>query len=254
MEQKIKTTTNTNETKNENKTKNLKLIKLLIMVGILGTILGSGCVEEKQNNICKTNSDCVVAIHINSCCVCPFVYSKKQVDSNPALMEYEPGKDYFPFMISELECGGVLCELCKPAAGAVCHNGNCVDADFVKRTYPNTSNFDFYPIHEINQNKFSSGTYNTEGFVVKIYTCPPCPKDAVCKMCMENNIVISENNKILETYSLTEKELIIFVENPKQFELSKKYTFSINITNDKTTSTDINDIKLLEYDEIKPRI
>jgi len=124
------------------------------------------------------------------------------------------------------------------------------------RTYPTSSNSDiiFYPISEIKQRNLTTGIFNTEGFVVKIYTCPPCPKDAVCKMCMENNIVISENNKILETYSLTEKELIIFVENPKQFELSKKYTFSINITNDKTTSTDINDIKLLEYDEIKPRI
>ncbi|MFH0791739.1 MAG: hypothetical protein V1905_00800 [bacterium] len=35
-------------------------------------------------------------------------------------------------------------------------------------TYPQASNFAFYPIHEIKLNKFNSGTYNTEGYVVKI--------------------------------------------------------------------------------------
>ncbi len=178
-------------------------------------------------NTCKTDSDCVVAIDTSDCCDCPSVYFKKQVDSDPALMEYEHGRDYSSFITAD--CSDIMCELCKPAYKAICHNGNCVDADFVKITYPNTSNFEFYPIHEINQNKFSSGTYNIKGYVVKIYTCPPCPKDAHCKMCMGNNIVISENNKMLETYTLTENELIIFVENPEQFELGKKYIFSIKI-------------------------
>jgi len=121
------------------------------------------------------------------------------------------------------------------------------------KTYPPTSNFDFYSIHELKQNNLSEGNYNTEGYVVKIYTCPPCPKGALCKMCMEPNIVISEENKILGSYALTEKELLIFTlnSNPRQFELGKKYRFSINITQYKSTGEPLNDIKLVGYDIIQ---
>jgi len=117
------------------------------------------------------------------------------------------------------------------------------------KTYPSVSNLEFYSIHELKQNNFSEGNYNTEGYVVKIYTCPPCPKGALCKMCMEPNIVISEDNKNLDVYSLTEKELLIFTSysNPNQFELGKKYRFSINITQYKSTGEPLNDIKLVGY-------
>lgn len=114
-------------------------------------------------------------------------------------------------------------------------------------TYPQTSNFVFYPIHEIKLNKFDSGTYNTEGYVVKIYTCPPCPKGAQCKPCMKDNIVISENNKLLETYSLSDKEMILFVNSPKQFELGEKYIFSMKILNYKSTGEPINDVEVIGY-------
>ncbi|MFH1749703.1 MAG: META domain-containing protein, partial [bacterium] len=114
-------------------------------------------------------------------------------------------------------------------------------------TYSQTSNFAFYPIHEIKLNKFNSGTYNTEGYVVKIYTCPPCPKRAQCKPCMRDNIVISENNKLLETYTLSDKEMVLFVNNPKQFELGEKYTFSIKILDYKTTGEPINDVEIIGY-------
>jgi len=100
---------------------------------------------------------------------------------------------------------------------------------------PQSSNYTFYPIHEIKQNKFTSGTYNTEGYVVEIYTCLPCPKAALCEPCTRDNIVISENNKLLETYTLSESEMILFANNPKQFDLGRKYRFSIKILDYKST-------------------
>jgi len=118
-------------------------------------------------------------------------------------------------------------------------------------TYPITSNLDFYQINEIKQNNFTSGNFNTEGYVVKIYTCPPCPKGALCKPCMRENIVISKNNKQLDAYYLTENELIIFANNPKQFELGKKYKFSIKILDYKSTGKPINDIELVGYELIE---
>lgn len=117
-------------------------------------------------------------------------------------------------------------------------------------TYPQASNYTFYPIHEIKQNKFSSGTYNTEGYVVKIYTCPPCPKGAQCKPCMRDNIVISENNQLLEAYSLSDKEMVLFASNPKQFELGKKYQFSIRMLDYKSTGEPINDAEIIGYNSL----
>ncbi len=122
-----------------------------------------------------------------------------------------------------------------------------------KKTNHSISTSDFYSIHELKQKNISEGSYNTEGYVVKIYTCPQCPTNAMCKPCMRNNIVISEDNLTLEAYSLTENDLIIFTSNsnPKQFELGKRYTFSINITKYKSTSEPINDIELVGYDIIQ---
>jgi len=121
---------------------------------------------------------------------------------------------------------------------------------FWYKQQPQLSNYTFYPIHEIKQNKFTSGTYNIEGYVVKIYTCPPCPKGAQCKPCMRDNIVISENNQLLETYSLSEKEMILFANNPKQFKLGKKYQFSIKILDHKSTGEPINDVEIVGYNPL----
>ena len=117
-------------------------------------------------------------------------------------------------------------------------------------TYPAISNFELRSIHEIKQNNFTLGNFNVEGYVVKIYTCPPCTRRALCKPCMQDNIVISENDQLLETYSLSDNEMILFVNNPKQFQLGGKYRFSVRLLDYKTTGESINDIELVGYDLI----
>jgi hypothetical protein len=121
-------------------------------------------------------------------------------------------------------------------------------------TYPQISNFTFYPIHEIKLNKLNSGTYNTEGYVAKIYACPICPKGARCKTCMRDNIVISEDNKQLDSYLLSDKEMILFVDTPKQFELGKKYVFSIKILDYNTTTEPINNIEVVGYSNTPSKV
>ena len=122
------------------------------------------------------------------------------------------------------------------------------NANNIKISHANSSaDAIFYPIDKIKQNNLAAGTYNTVGFVARIYTCPPCPKSAMCKPCMRNNIVISMDNQILKSYSLTGRELLIFVTNPKEFELGKKYRFTIKILEDKSTEEPTNDIELVGY-------
>ncbi len=105
-----------------------------------------------------------------------------------------------------------------------------------------------YSIHGLKQKNLTSGNFSVEGWVVKIYTCPVCPEGASCKPCMKDNIVISESDKLLGAYALTEKEMIVFSSNPGQFELGKKYRFSIKISDYRSTGEPINDIELVGYD------
>lgn len=103
-------------------------------------------------------------------------------------------------------------------------------------------------ISELNEQKPSEGVFETKGFVAKISVCPACPPNAQCKPCMKDNIIISEENKILETYDLTEKEMIIFTNKARSFEVGEEYIFKFKITDKKTTSSKLNDVELISAD------
>lgn len=107
------------------------------------------------------------------------------------------------------------------------------------------SNPYFYLISQIKEQKSIAGIFDTQGYVVKKYTCPPCLSGQECKPCMKNNIVISENNQPLASYALTNKEIIIFVDNPEQFVIGQKYNFSIKFLDSKSTGEEINDLELV---------
>ena len=67
-------------------------------------------------------------------------------------------------------------------------------------------------------------TYTTQGYVVFKYTCPPCPDGALCKPCMEANVIISETNTVLENYTrLSDSELVVYTDKVDELELGKKY-------------------------------
>jgi len=128
----------------------------------------------------------------------------------------------------------------------------CVFENKVDKSYPISNiNYTLISISNLKQSKVTSRNYNIYGYVVKIFTCPPCPKGMICKPCMGDNIVISEENELMDTYSLSKTDLIVFCNNPKQFKLGQKYKFSITITDRKSTNEPINDIRLIGYNSIK---
>jgi hypothetical protein len=100
----------------------------------------------------------------------------------------------------------------------------------VARTYPESSGFSFRPIHELNEPGLALGSYDTEGYVSKIFTCPPCPPRADCKPCMEDNVVLSESEKVLESYTLSSADVIVYAKQPRQLELGHKYTMSVTLS------------------------
>ncbi|MEI7709206.1 MAG: hypothetical protein WCI76_00660 [bacterium] len=113
-------------------------------------------------------------------------------------------------------------------------------------TYPVSSNYQFYSIHDLKKSNLSSGLYDTEGYVVKKYEC----SSGISKPCMRNNVVISEHNIPLEKYNLSDDELIIFLDNSKKLELGKKYRFSIRLLDSKTTDEIINDAELVGFNTL----
>lgn len=89
----------------------------------------------------------------------------------------------------------------------------------------------FYSIGEINQANLSQGQYNTEGYVIFISTCPPCPEGAVCETCLIEHLFISEidQQSTLTGSKIRKIDLILFADDIKQFKIGEKYKFSIRI-------------------------
>ena len=104
-----------------------------------------------------------------------------------------------------------------------------------------------YTISELNQLKPAYGTYNTTGYVAKIYECPRCPKGAVCKPCQPAHMVISETKPPLTQKELTDKEMIVFIDNSDGLKSKKKYNFLIKILDVKTTDQIVNNPKLIYF-------
>src|SRR5438876_216399 len=80
---------------------------------------------------------------------------------------------------------------------------------------------------DLPQSDSTKGTFRIEGYVIDIYKCPPCPPGAMCKPCIPNNIVVTDN---IEEKDLSKiKRLRIYTEKPEQFELKKKYLFTVKV-------------------------
>jgi len=154
-----------------------------------------------------------------------------------------------PLVPPETVCTVRVCIDGKIEVSEDCRNTN--NSLLIPKSYPNV-NLD-YPnvgINQLMKLNYTSGNYNLKGYVTKIYTCPPCPKGAQCKICMRDNIVISEDRRLYENYISINNSLIIFIKNTKQFELGEKYQLSINITPYKSTGWPLNDIELIGYNKI----
>jgi len=82
-------------------------------------------------------------------------------------------------------------------------------------------------LNNLNQKE---GKFNTQAYVSFSYTCPPCPKGAQCKPCAPDFVQISED-AVLRRMMLneTEKNLIVHVNQSKQFQIGHQYKFSLEM-------------------------
>ena len=108
-----------------------------------------------------------------------------------------------------------------------------------------------YSITELKKEKITFGTYHVEGYVAKVYTCPACPKDALCKPCMRDLVILSTEKEALESYDIKENQLVIFVKDAKEYKLGKKYRFLIKVSNVSTVDQNFNNVEAVYSEKLR---
>lgn len=69
--------------------------------------------------------------------------------------------------------------------------------------------------------------FSIVGFVIEVHKCPPCPERMQCKPCLGDYIVVTDN--LAEKDPTLIKRLKIFTDKPGQFELKKRYQFTVKV-------------------------
>ena len=87
--------------------------------------------------------------------------------------------------------------------------------------------------------------FRIEGYVIQTYKCPPCPKGAMCKPCIGDHIVITDN--VDEKDPALIKRLRIYTEKPEQFEMKKKYSFVVKVKGKPRKDRAIEEVDLIRF-------
>jgi hypothetical protein len=93
-------------------------------------------------------------------------------------------------------------------------------------------------VSELAAKQAGKGTYEVEGYVIKAYHCPPCPPGAMCKPCMRDNVVLSDEPRHIDLY--TEQgaaEVIVFTQGVEgaALEVGKRYRLKVEVQAQSTT-------------------
>jgi hypothetical protein len=102
---------------------------------------------------------------------------------------------------------------------------------------------------DLERNGVGEQAFRIVGYVIDIYKCPPCPPGAMCKPCIPDNIVVTDN---VEEEDLSKvKRLRIYADEPEQFEVKKKYLFNVKLKGSLPPGSAITDVELVSFEAIK---
>jgi hypothetical protein len=88
------------------------------------------------------------------------------------------------------------------------------------------------------------GSYEVRAYVVKQYRCPPCPKGALCKPCMPDNILIADESAVQQTYPDGGNFLVVITPEKIEVELGNLYTLMVKVLKSKSTNRNLPDLQL----------
>jgi hypothetical protein len=99
---------------------------------------------------------------------------------------------------------------------------------------------------DLQNDDLTEGPFRIEGYVVQLYKCPPCPRGAMCKPCIGDHLVITDDVK--ETDPKLIKRLWVFTDEPSHFEVGKRYSFQVKIRGKKQPHKPVQEVDLLAFD------
>ena len=102
---------------------------------------------------------------------------------------------------------------------------------------------------DLKRNNSIKGTFIVVAFVIQTYKCPPCPPNAMCKPCIGDHLVVTDN--VDEKDPVRIQRLRIFTDKPEQFELKKKYSFTVKVRGKVPSGRAIQDVDLISFEPLK---
>lgn len=98
---------------------------------------------------------------------------------------------------------------------------------------------------DLQKNDSIEGAFRIVGYVIDVYKCPPCPEGAMCKPCLGDHIVVTDNFD--EKNPALIKRLRIFTDKSEQFEAKKKYDFTVKVRGKIPKGHPISDVELISF-------
>ncbi len=74
-----------------------------------------------------------------------------------------------------------------------------------------------------------AGEYLVDGYLVSLELCPPCPKDAACEPCRDNNLAISDDPTLLEGYATPGRGRVLLDPVGGAYVLGRRYRWMVVI-------------------------
>ena len=98
---------------------------------------------------------------------------------------------------------------------------------------------------DLQQGDRDDAPFRIEGYVIQTYKCPPCPPGAMCKPCLGDHIVITDDVKVNDPALI--KRLRIFTDKPGEFESKKKYSFVVKVRGKPQKGHAIEEVDLIRF-------
>src|SRR5439155_24420882 len=102
---------------------------------------------------------------------------------------------------------------------------------------------------DLKRNDSIKGEFIVVGFVIQTYKCPPCPPNAMCKPCLGDHILVTD--KVEEKDPAKIQRLRIFTDKPGQFELKKKYSFTVRVRGKAAPGHPLEEVDLISFEPVK---
>ena len=103
---------------------------------------------------------------------------------------------------------------------------------------------------DLQHKDLTEDAFRIAGYVMQVYKCPPCPPGMMCKPCLGDHILITNN--VHEKDPLFVKRLRVFTKEPERFEVGKKYLLTVKIRGKRQPDKELDAVDLIGFEGLDP--